>query len=274
MPTIKEIVVVSNFPDEFAAKEDVLLTEALKKYAPAKLVYLRDVSPDTLNGNSTYIFRCIYDNSIGSVTKDMAPIYARLHEKRIPYLTVHNGKGDQQGKKYLADLYSLGYPVVPTFTDTVQALTCPSDEYLVKPIYGGTGKGVQRIAKEALKDLSIDETFVIQPVLDVAFETSYLYIDDVFQFALKTRNDRWDLVAYEPTAAEIALGKRCTTWNPIKGIQRVDCLWTTDGTQYLLELEDWCPFLSLFDSENVPREQFVANLFASLQSFDYDNLNL
>ena len=274
MSLIKEIIVVSNFPDESAEREDKKLAEALSAYSSTKLELLSDLSVENIRDTSVYLFRCIYDNSVGSVVKDMKPIYAHLHSKKIPYLTVYNGKGDQQGKRYLANLYAMGYPIVPTFTSPNEALYYPAEEYLIKPIFGGTGKGIRRILKKDMTHLDIDNTFVIQPRLEATFETSYLYIDDKFQFALKTRNDRWDLVVYEPTGDELGFVQKFVVWNPIKGIQRIDCLWTTGGTQYLLELEDWCPFLSLFDSENVPRKAFMANLFASLQSFDYDSLHI
>src|SRR4051812_19313862 len=100
-----EIVVVSNIPDEFAEREDRKLAEALKTHMPTRFELLEKISPEKFLENTAYIFRCIYDDSIGNVTKDMGPIYSRLREMKVPYLTVFNGKGDQTGKHYLAELY-------------------------------------------------------------------------------------------------------------------------------------------------------------------------
>lgn len=274
MNSFRKIVVVSNIPDKFAEQEDTKLAGAIREYCPAQFELLRDISLNTIQEDCSYLFRCIYDESTGNVIKDMKPIYEYLHIHRIPYLTVYNGKGDQRGKGYLADLYQMQYPVVPTFTAAIGALEYPAYEYLLKPAVGGSGKGVRQVTKEGLRTTEVGTSFVIQPVLDIAYETSYLYIDNEFQYSLKTRNSRWDLVVYEPSTEEMALVRKCVAWNPIKGIQRVDCVWTTDGKQLLLELEDWCPFLSLFDSENTPREKFVHNLFASLKNFNYDSLTV
>lgn len=270
----EEIVVVSNAPEEFGEREDRRLAVELEKYAPSRFQLLKGLSPENMSPTSAYLFRCIYDESIGNVVKDMAPIYEYLHQNKVPYLTVYNGKGDQRGKSYLAKLYKEGFQVVPTFLTATEALGFDAKEYLVKPFVGGTGIGVQTFSREELADASIGKAFVIQPRIKIAYETSYLYIDNAFQYALKTGESRWDLVVYEPSADELAFGEKCIAWNPIKGIQRVDCAWTTGGKQYLLELEDWCPFLSLFDSADTPKDAFIENLVKSLKNFDYKELQI
>jgi hypothetical protein len=233
---------------------------------------LNELSPENMSTSSAYLFRCIYDESTGNVVKDMSAIYGFLHKNKVPYLTAYNGRGDQQGKTYLTDLYKQGFQVMPTFVSADEALEYQAEQYLVKPLVGGSGHGVRTLSRKELAETNIEQSFVIQPKMDIAYETSYLYIDNVFQYALKTRASRWDLVVYEPSADELAFGEKCVAWNPIKGVQRVDSLWTTDGKQYLLELEDWAPFLSLYDSENTPKDVFIKNLVVSLRNFDYDDL--
>ena len=107
---------------------------------------------------------------------------------------------------------------------------------------------------------------VIQPKLEVAYETSYIFVDDEYEYALKTRGERWDLVIHEPTEHELGLVKRFVEWNPVKGIQRVDCIWTTAGEQLVLELEDWCPFLSLFDTSGTPKDKVIFDILVSLRA--------
>ncbi len=258
----KEVIVVSNFSDEHTILEDNKLAELLGAFAPAKAVDLKRLSASDISDTSVYAFRCIFGES-GTVEKgDIEEIYATLDDRKVPYINVFNGKGDQQGKAYLPELYRLGYAVVPTFLTPTEALVVPAAEYVMKPLAGGSSKGQIRFTMDAPPTQYAGH--VTQPVMDIAYETSYLFIDNVFQHALKTRAHRWDMVMHDPTAEEIAIAERFVAWNPIKGIQRVDCLWTKDGQQLLLELEDWCPYLSLFETEDVPYQKFVQNLAVSL----------
>ena len=40
----RKIILVSNFPDQYAAREDVLLAEHLKRHIQTELTHLRDLS--------------------------------------------------------------------------------------------------------------------------------------------------------------------------------------------------------------------------------------
>ncbi len=263
MRDTKEIVVISSFAHQPEAEEDTGLAAMLSEHIPSRVERTSELSISRLKDTSTYLFRCIYGPS-GTVETDLSGVYAFLDSHAIRYRNVYNGKGDQRGKKYLAELYGSGYPVVPTFFSADAAAAYEAASYLVKPLVGGSGVGITTVSRAELAGMKREQASIIQPKIEVAYETSYVFINDAFQYALKTRGSRWDLGVYEPTERELEMARAFIAWNPVKGIQRVDCIWDRNGAQYLLELEDWCPFLSLFEGEGVPREKFVSDLLASL----------
>ena len=270
----KELFVVSAFAEQFAAREDVLISEMLKRYGPTKLITIRDISsPDQIQDDAGYIFRCIYEHDLGhfDVVK-MKPVFAAMEERRVPYIQQWNGKGDQTGKGYLVNLYAEGHQVVPSFRDIEAAIRFNARNYLVKPLFGGTGHGIATVSRLELRESSpaLVANAIIQPELKVQFETSLVYVDNAFQFAVKTRDSRWDLVVYKPDPREFKLAETFIGWNPIKGVQRIDFLWA-DDEPLLLELEDATAFLSLFDSDNTPRASFVEALYRSIMTCNYDH---
>jgi len=263
MKKIEEVVVVTNFPDEFAAHEDASLSKAISAHVPSRVQDVKTLLRFDIKDTSAYAFRCIYGVS-GTVETDLFPLYKELDDRKIPYINKFSGKGDQKGKEYLVELYAAGYPVVPTSLSAHAAISYGAAEYLVKPTFGGSGRGQRVVPHSALSTFAMPRHTIIQPKLDVAYETSYLFVENEFEYAVKTRKERWDLVIHEPTEHELGIAQRMVEWNPIKGIQRIDCIWTTSGEQLVLELEDWCPFLSLYDTPGTPKDKFVFDLLVSL----------
>ncbi len=261
---IKKIVVVSAFADEFCDREDRNIAKEFAKTCESTVLHIDELQVQDLNPETAYAFRCIYGPS-GTVERDLTDVYMALNTQRISYINSSNGKGDQRGKGYLLELYANNFPVVPTFDQFDAARNFDSEEFIVKPLVGGSSIGQFSVPKSELGNTSFATPSIIQPKLQIKYETSYLYIDNQFQYALRTRNDRWDLVVYEPTLDELIFGERFVSWNPIRGVQRVDCIWTKDGRQFLIELEDWCPFLSLNDSADTPKDMFIHNLLLSLK---------
>ena len=263
MKKAEEVVVVTNFPDEFAAHEDKKLSEAFSVHLPSRLQDVKTLHRFDLRDTCVYAFRCIYGES-GTVETNLFDIYRDLDERGIRYINKFNGKGDQKGKEYLVELCALGYPVVPTASTAPAAIPYGAKEYIVKPAFGGSSKGQRVVPHDALETFAMPRNSVIQPKLDVSYETSYIFVDNEFEYAVKTRKERWDLVFHEPMPDELALVKHLVEWNPIKGIQRVDCVWTISGEQLVLELEDWCPFLSLFDTVGTPKDKVIFDILVSL----------
>jgi len=209
----REIVVISNLKEEDARVEDEQLSEALRKETPSTLVDISSITVTQLNPNCIYLLRNIWGDG-GVYEKDFSELYRALVEKQIKYRNTFNGKGDQRGKKYLAQLYKMGREVVPTFESVDDSLQYDVAKiYLVKPIVGGSSKGIQYVSRDELRDFTSADPFVLQPRIDFEYEVSFLFIDSVFQYAVKTRMSRWDLEPYQPTE------ERITTYSEIHFVE-------------------------------------------------------
>jgi hypothetical protein len=101
---------------------------------------------------------------------------------------------------------------------------------------------------------------VVQPLVDIAYEVSFYFVDDAFVYALRTPDAerRWLLEPYVASEADLVFARRFVDWNDIEhGVQRVDACRTTTGELLLVELEDLNPFLSLDRTTTSEREGFV-----------------
>lgn len=264
MNAVREIVVVSNFKEEDARTEDSLLSDSLGEHIPSVLADLSDIAASERKSYTLYLFRNIWGKD-GVFEKDFSYLYDELKTKNIPYRNTYNGKADQIGKMYLVSLYEEGKEVVPTFNSSDRALKYQASSYVVKPIIGSSGVDQREMDRGQLSSFVLDKKYLIQPKIDFIYELSLFFIDQSFQYALKTKTSRWDLELHHPTDKELKIAQEFIRWNPVKGIQRVDFLHTKDGQTLVLELEDWCPYLSLFDVEGLPRELFIKNLLASFR---------
>ncbi|MFF5701778.1 hypothetical protein ACFY7H_04660 [Streptomyces sp. NPDC012794] len=177
------------------------------------------------------------------------------------------GRGDMAGKQYLLDLTAAGLPVIPTVDDPAHLDRLPSTgTYAVKPKQGADSIGLTFTATPSGPAGEI----LIQPRIDFAYEVSFYFVDDAFQYALHAPDParRWELTPYEPTREDLAFARRFIDWNTLDhGIQRVDACRAPSGELLLVELEDLNPYLSLDLLPQHTRDSFVESLTASLRSF-------
>jgi hypothetical protein len=109
---------------------------------------------------------------------------------------------------------------------------------------------------------------LIQPYLHFAYEVSFYYLDNRFQYALyaPSKQERWALQHYKATAQDLAFADQFVTWNNMqRGIVRVDGCRLKDGSLLLVELEDLNPYLSLNVLPKNERELFVSNFATALK---------
>jgi hypothetical protein len=179
------------------------------------------------------------------------------------------GRGDMTGKRYLVELTDAGFPVIPTVDRRDRLGRLPDAErYVVKPVLGADGLGVQVIAPEHLASIALDG-LLVQPFVDFAYELSFYFVGRTFQYALHAPDParRWDLVPFAPTAADLAFAQRFVEWNGLDlGVQRVDACRTRDGELLLVELEDLNPYLSLDRLDSLTRSRFVDAFERSLRA--------
>ncbi|WP_042406007.1 hypothetical protein [Streptacidiphilus carbonis] len=195
------------------------------------------------------------------------------------------GRGDMAGKQYLLDLTAAGYPVIPTVDRREHLARLPeAEQYAVKPKAGADSVGLRFVPRAELAELGgmegmegmegMDESpyggLLVQPWIDFAYEVSFYFIDDAFQYALNAPDPdrRWLLEPYRPSAADLAFARRFISWNTLDhGIQRVDACRTRQGELLLVELEDLNPYLSLDRVDATTADAFVTALTESLHRF-------
>ncbi|MFE2155623.1 hypothetical protein ACFXAO_36950 [Streptomyces lavendulae] len=244
--------------------EDIFLTARLREHFPLALCHPLDASAlmpgfDAVivrNSGPVLHYQQAYDAFRATALATGTRVYNPL-----------TGRGDMAGKQYLLDLTAAGYPVIPTVDDPADLHLLPrASSYAVKPKQGADSIGLTFTAEPSGPAGEI----LIQPRIDFAYEVSFYFVDDAFQYALYAPDPerRWELTVYEPTPADLEFARRFVDWNTLAhGIQRVDACRAPSGELLLVELEDLNPYLSLELLPEPVRESFVTALAGSLRSF-------
>ncbi|UQX01931.1 hypothetical protein [Streptomyces sp. RerS4] len=244
--------------------EDIFLTARLREHFPLALCHPLDAT-------------ALMPGFDAVIVRNSGPVlhYQRAYEEfraaaRAAGTPVYNpltGRGDMAGKQYLLDLTAAGHPVIPTVDDPADVHLLPKTaEYAVKPKQGADSIGLTFTTRPEGPAGEV----LVQPRIDFAYEVSFYFVDDAFQYALYAPDParRWELVPYEPTDADLAFARRFVEWNTLDhGIQRVDACRAPSGELLMVELEDLNPYLSLDVLPDAVRESFVTSLVGSLHSF-------
>lgn len=244
--------------------EDVFLTARLREHFPLALCHPLDAER-LMPGFDAVIVRNsgpvlhhqeAYDSFRAAALAAGTKVYNPL-----------TGRGDMAGKQYLLDLTAAGYPVIPTIDDPARLAELPRvPVYAVKPKQGADSIGLSFTAEPSGPAGDI----LIQPRIDFAYEVSFYFVDDAFQYALHAPDPdrRWELRPYEPTGADLEFARSFIAWNTLAhGIQRVDACRAPSGELLLVELEDLNPYLSLDLLPPALQEAFLTSLTQSLHSF-------
>ncbi|MFD3777178.1 hypothetical protein [Streptomyces sp. NPDC058612] len=244
--------------------EDIFLTSRLRAHFDVALCHPGDARAlmpgfDAVvvrNSGPVLHYQEAYDAFRAAALAAGTPVYNPL-----------TGRGDMAGKQYLLDLTAAGYPVIPTVDDPARLCELPQvAEYAVKPKQGADSIG---LAFTATPQGTAGE-ILIQPRIDFAYEVSFYFVDDAFQYALYAPDPsrRWELTPYEPTAADLDFARAFIAWNTLDhGIQRVDACRAPSGELLLVELEDLNPYLSLDLLPEPVRDSFVEAFARSLHTF-------
>ncbi|MGP3687165.1 hypothetical protein ACTVZO_21080 [Streptomyces sp. IBSNAI002] len=244
--------------------EDTLLTARLREHFPLALCHPLDAERlmpgfDAVvvrNSGPVLHYQEAYDSFRAAALAAGTRVYNPL-----------TGRGDMAGKQYLLDLTAAGYPVIPTIDDPARLAELPQvPSYAVKPKQGADSIGLTFTAEPSGPAGEI----LIQPRIDFAYEVSFYFVDDAFQYALYAPDPdrRWELRPYEPTDADLAFARAFVEWNTLRhGIQRVDACRAPDGGLLLVELEDLNPYLSLDLLPPAVQDAFITSLTGSLHSF-------
>jgi hypothetical protein len=244
--------------------EDILVTSRLRREFPLALCHPLDAESMMAD------FEAVVVRNSGPVLHHQEAYDSFRRAALAAGTRVYNpltGRGDMAGKQYLLDLTATGYPVIPTVDDPADLHLLPEAEtYAVKPKQGADSIGLVFTAEPSGPAGEV----LIQPRIDFAYEVSFYFVDDAFQYALYAPDParRWELVPYEATAADLALARSFVDWNTLDhGIQRVDACRAPSGELLLVELEDLNPYLSLDLLPPTTQATFLKALTASLHSF-------
>ncbi|MFE2262267.1 ATP-grasp domain-containing protein [Streptomyces griseosporeus] len=247
--------------------EDVFLTSRLREDFDLALCHPGD-APALADGFDAVVVR----NSGPVLTHPEAygALRARALADGIRLYNPPTGRGDMAGKQYLLELTAAGHPVIPTVDRAEDLHLLPeAAAYVVKPRRGADSIGLRTVTAGRLP-AEVTGDVLVQPRVDFAYEVSFYFVDDAFQYALYApRPDRrWELERYEPTAADLEFARGFVDWNGLDhGIQRVDACRAPDGRLLLVELEDLNPYLSLDALDEATRDAFVTAAKASLHRF-------
>lgn len=240
--------------------EDIFLTSRLRERFDIALCHPRDAAALMAN------FDAVVVRNSGPVIEypdEYAEFRRQAEATGVKAFTELNGRGDQAGKRYLVELFELGYPVIPTIDRAADIERLPTvDEYVSKPVLGADSVGMRFVPRADLASLDWRDQLV-QPRIDFEYEVSFVFVDHDFCYAVYARDParRWELQPYDPTPADLKFARRFVEWNAIDhGIQRVDACRTRAGELLLVELEDLNPYLSLDRIDPAARDAFVTRM--------------
>lgn len=233
--SIEDIWIANSF------KEDGHTVTLVNKYYDKALEYEYDIFIKR--------YSWIEDADSFTVGAEESDYETRILSKNLPRINF-DGKFDNQGKYYLANLYQLGYSVVPTITDIAHLDKLGySEKYLIKPINGYACYGIIETDKNNISS-QWNHNYVIQPKIDFNSEVQFYFVGNKFQFAqefvpkklLSHNNAKF----YTPTCDEIQLAETFANLNgtDFNGVQRIDFLKTEQGL-LLSELEDDSPYMAI-----------------------------
>ncbi|GGW71431.1 hypothetical protein GCM10010503_56080 [Streptomyces lucensis JCM 4490] len=253
--------------------EDIHLTSRLRAHFDLALCHPLDAAA-LMDGHDAVVVR--NSGPVLGYEKEYAAFRARALATGARVYNPLTGKADMAGKQYLLDLSAAGFPVIPTVgrAEDLHRLP-PAERYVVKPRLGADSLGMRVVTAGQVRALATGDVLV-QPCVDFAYEVSFYFVDDDFQYALYAPDPdrRWDLRPYPATAADLEFARRFVDWNDLGcGIQRVDACRAPDGGLLLVELEDLNPYLSLDALPEEARDAFVTAFTASLSRFVHGALS-
>ncbi|GAB1339331.1 hypothetical protein ACE1SV_59210 [Streptomyces sp. E-15] len=250
--------------------EDIHLTSRLRSHFDLALCHPRDAAA-LMDGFDAVVVR--NSGPVLGYRREYDAFRARALATKARVYNPLTGKADMAGKQYLLDLTAAGFPVIPTVDRAEDLHLLPSAaRYVVKPKLGADSLGLRVVPAGRLDGFDGLTTgdLIVQPRVDFAYEVSFYFVDDDFQYALYAPDPRhrWELRPYAATAADLEFARRFIDWNGLgHGIQRVDACRAPDGGLLLVELEDLNPYLSLDALPEEARDAFAAAFTASLSRF-------
>ena len=214
----------------------------------------------------------IDDFSVGAEESDYE---TRILKKDLPRINF-DGKFDNQGKHYLADLYNNGYAVVPTINNILELEKLGKyEKFLVKPVNGYASYGIIETDKSNINNYW-NSNYVIQPKLDFVSEVQFYFVGNKYEFAQiftpKKLLSHENAIFYTPTIEEIRLAELFAKLNgdSFNGVQRIDFL-KLNNRLLLSELEDDSPYMAIEALSDNKKKEFIDDFKQMVYAY-YNNL--
>ena len=193
--------------------------------------------------------------------KEQNKFSKRIIHKNLPRINF-DGKYDENGKKYLVDLFKKGYPVIPSIDnlDNMYLLE-KADKYMLKLKNSYDGIGQMVVDKKQLKE-KFNDSYIIQSFMHFKSEVQFYYIKDKFEYALEFVPSKIpvypDPIQYNFSEKELEMADTFAKLNEnYYGIQRIDFIKLEDGTLLLTEIEDIDPYLDLDCVDETIKNKFI-----------------
>lgn len=262
---MKKILFLTN-PHNDYPKEDLYLIDILKRDFDITACHPLDCEKH-LSKVDGVIIRNIWPKH--EYAKEWERIQMVLKKSGLPVYNSLTGRGDQQKKGYLVELFKEGYPVIPTI-DTLKDLDSlpKQDYYFVKLKDSCDGIGAKKVSNEELSTIDLTDS-LLQPFVEFDSEPSFFFIDNVFAYGVTMphRIDNYkDFKIYVPTKEDLEFAQLFVNWNTLQyGIQRIDAVRTKDGKLLLTEIEDISEVLYLREMDEENRNRAVQLIVASIK---------
>lgn len=269
MDTKRDLLFLTNLYND-SPEEDIFLTEQLRKAFNVCISHPLDIEGIEDNFDIALI-RNIWPSH--EYEDQKTELIRRLTNKGLmPTSSTERGYFEQDHyleKDYLVDLYTKGYPVIPSIDDlsSIERLGL-CEEYFFKPKNQCDGGGSMRLSKDKTHSVDLTDA-LLQPFIQFDYEVCFYFVDNefVYAFSVPNRLKEGGYEVYVPTEEDMQFAQKFVRWNNLSfGLQRVDAVRVSDTKELLLtELEDFCPYLYLLELPEYVRDKAVEVITNSLK---------
>lgn len=255
------VLMISNI-DADEKLEDIWLARAFQRDGHKVVIVDKNYDENLESLFDVFLLRNTWDTQATMETiKEKSDFRKRVINKKLPRINF-DGKYDGENKKYLAELYKDGYPVIPTIDSLTDLhLLKENDMFMLKLKDSYDGIGQILVNRQELEKKFTD-LYIIQPYMKFKSEVQFYYIKNKFEYALEFVPSKVPIypeaIKYIPNKCEIELASKFSELNgDYYGIQRIDFIKLDDGTLLLTEIEDIAPYLDLDCVDEKTKSQFI-----------------
>lgn len=255
---------------ESSASEDRLISEMLNEFFDVKLIDIYD--QNILN----YWIKNFLLRNTWTSTSDLEEIHKNIEIEDIVFENLYKNNfftynainKKSWNKKYLAKLFDINAPVIPTISNIKElSRLWLHENYFIKNLKSWDWIWSKKLTKKELLKQDL-KYYIIQPYISNAVsEISFYMIDWEVIYALETtsKNDRWDLKETQLKKQYIDFAKYFWNYEWMKyWFLRVDAMKLPDDSLLLTEFEGNWAYLSIECLPKKSQKNFINILSNSI----------